>query len=355
MKTFLDHASRARAGVRSVRKTALCLAFALVFVAGAFAQTPGIERTVLGGKAVVMVADLVFAFPGARSTVVAVAGTDQGLGSFLGAIEPKYSEAVALDRNAGAEVYAAQKPDLVILKGSMRKSLGAALASLGIRALYLDLETPEDYRRDIEAIGREFGAEARAAELSAYYRGVLERVAAGSAKNAKAPGVLVVRQSAASAGSFEVPPKSWMQTTVARLAGGRPVWLDANPGDGWGRIGFEQIAAWNPEYLVVIDYRDDVGSAVAALRADPRFSRLACAAPGRMLGFPQDWYSWDQPDTRWGLGLLWFAKVLRPAEFADLDVVAEARSFYRLFYGFDDARFDAVVKPRLKGDYAPRK
>ncbi len=300
-----------------------------------------------------MVADLAYAFPEARAAVAAVAGSDQGLGSFLVNVDPGYLSKPALDRTAGAESYAALKPDLVILKSSMRKSLGAQLDALALRSLYLDLETPDDYYRDIAALGAAFGAGGRAAELSAYYRNVVEKARANAAAGKK-PRVLVLQASLASGEAFDVPPKAWMQSVLVGLAGGEAVWLDANPGEGWGRVGFEQIAAWNPDLLVVINYRDRVDATVAALRKDPRFASLACGASGRILGFPQDWYSWDQPDTRWGLGLLWLAKAIRPSEFASLDILAEARAFYRLFYGFDSGAFDAQVAPRLKGDYAAK-
>jgi iron complex transport system substrate-binding protein len=322
------------------------------------AQTqPALLRSsVLGGKAVVMVADLVYAFPEARPTVLGVAGTDQGLGSFLQTVDPGFSAKPVLDRSAGAEVYATLKPDLVILKSSMKKSLGSQLEALGLHSLYLNLETPEDYYRDIAALGTAFGATKRAEELSAYYRGIIARTQSKTGVGSqKAPRVLVVQASLLSGEAFDVPPKTWMQSILVGLAGGEPAWFGANPGEGWGRIGFEQIAAWNPDVLLVIDYREGVDATVAALRKDPRFAALACSRNGRILGFPQDWYSWDQPDTRWSLGLLWMAKVLRPSEFAELDLVSEARSFYRLFYGFDPATFDRMVAPRLKGDYAPAK
>ena len=317
----------------------------------------GIPRTsVLGGKAVVMVADLVYAFPEARPTVLGVAGTDQGLGSFLQIVDPGFSAKPVLDRSAGAEVYAAIKPDLVILKASMKKSLGSQLEALGLHALYLNLETPADYYQDIAALGATFGAVKRAEELSGYYRGIVARTQSKTGVGSeKAPRVLVLQASLSSGDAFDVPPKTWMQSILVGLAGGEPVWFDANPGEGWGRIGFEQIAAWNPDILLVIDYRKGVDATVAALKKDPRFAALACGRSGRILGFPQDWYSWDQPDTRWGLGLLWLAKVLRPSEYTDLDLVSEARIFYRLFYGFDAATFDRMVAPRLKGDYAPGK
>ncbi|TFG82970.1 MAG: hypothetical protein E4H20_06565, partial [Spirochaetales bacterium] len=81
-------------------------------------------RVILGGRAVVMVADVVFAFPAARGSVVSVAGTDQGLGSFLEVVDTGFLDKPALDKSAGAEAYAALRPDLVIVKSSMKASLG---------------------------------------------------------------------------------------------------------------------------------------------------------------------------------------------------------------------------------------
>lgn len=336
----------------------VALAIAPVGAQGAAAAAaPGpVRGTVVGGKAVVMVADLVYAFPEARSTVLAVAGTDQGLGSFLQTVDPRFPSLPVLDRSAGAEAFASLKPDLAILKSSMKKTIGAQVAALGINALYLDLETPEDYYRDIAALGAAYGARARAGQLAGYYRGIVAKVAEGVAASGAAgsarPKVLIVQATLAGGDAFEVPPRAWMQSIMAGMAGGEPVWFGANPGEGWGRVGFEQIAAWNPDLIAVINYRSEAQAIAARLRADPRFSALAAGRSGRIYAFPQDWYSWDQPDTRWGLGLLWLSKVLHPEAFAKVDLVAEAREFYHLFYGFDDARFDRAVLPRLKGDHA---
>jgi iron complex transport system substrate-binding protein len=353
MAAMSNNKKNAGSRIRGPLARAVCagLAFLSIGYASHAQALPG--RIVLGGKAVVMVADIVYAFPEARRSVLAVAGTDQGLGSFLGTVDPAFASRPALDRNAGAEVYAGLKPDLVILKSSMKKSLGSQLEALGLKSLYLGLETPQDYLADIGALGKAFGAEKRAAELQAYYDGVLERAKAGNAAGAKAPRVLVVQASLSKGDAFDVPPRSWMQSILVELAGGAPVWYGANPGEGWGRVGFEQIAAWDPDILIVIDYREGVDATTAALRKDPRFAALECGKNGRILGFPQDWYSWDQPDSRWGLGLLWLAKGMHPDQFAKLDLVAEARAFYGQFYGLDASAFDRNVLPRLKGDYAP--
>ena len=140
--------------------------FFLAFAVSAFAQ----NRLVLGGRAVIMVADAVYLFPGAGEKVIAIAGADQGLGSFLSVIDPGYINKPVLDRNAGVEAYAALKPDTIILKSTMKKSLGPNLDALGLRQLYVDLETPEDYYRDLRRLGSFLGAQGRGEEIVGYYQ-----------------------------------------------------------------------------------------------------------------------------------------------------------------------------------------
>lgn len=308
-------------------------------------------RIVLGGKAVVMVADAAYAFPQAKDRVVAIAGVDQGLGAFLAAIDPGFPAKPALDRAAGAEAYAAQRPDLVVLKSAMRKSLGPSLDALGIKQLYLDLETPEDYLKDIASLGEAFGDPGRAAAVIDYYRSALAAVAAkvDSLPAAERPRVLVLQ--AGAAGGYELPPASWMQTILAERAGGTAVWKGANPGSGWAKVGLEQIAAWNPEAVFVVSYREPSTAVAARLAADPALASVAAVRSGRIFGFPQDFYSWDQPDTRWVLGLEWMAKKLHPERFAGLSIMAETQRFFAFMYGMDATRFSGLVAPRLAGDH----
>lgn len=299
-----------------------------------------------------MVADALYAFPAARPAVVAIAGTDQGLGAFLEAVDPGFLAKPSLDRTAGAEAYAALSPDLVIVKSSMKSSLGVGLASLGIPALYLNLESPEDYYAEMGLLGSAFKSEARAAELVRYYKEIVGRAeeAARAAQRAgiEPPRVLVMQ---AGAGSYQVPPDTWMQTRLVELAGGKPVWKGSNPGSGWATVGPEQILAWNPDLVLLISYKEDSKALAESFKADKRFASMAAARTGAVRGYAQDFYSWDQPDTRWGLGLLWLSKTLYPALSASLSIDAEARRFFKLFYQLDDARFDAIIKPRLSGNW----
>ena len=320
---------------------------ALALASAAGAQAP--SRVVMGGKAVTMVADAVYMFPSARPHVVAVGGTDQGLGVFLETVAPGFSALPSFPRQAGVEVYASHRPDLVILKSSLKKSVGAGLEALGIKTLYLSLETPEDYYAELALLGRTFGDEKRAAELVAYYKGVVSEAARASASaigSGGKPRVLLVQ---ASGDGFEVPPDGWIQTTLVELAGGQPVWKGSNPGGGWAKVGPEQIAAWNPDVLLVVSYKEPATEVASRMAADPRFSGLKAAKAGRVLGFAQDFLSWDQPDARWGLGLLWLTDALHPGSMPGYRAESSARRFYALAYGFDDAAYDAQIAPRLRG------
>jgi len=331
--------------LRAVFAIAAFATLALHPVAGQSAPS----RIVMAGRASIMVADALYAFPSARTRVLGVAGADQGLGYFLGALDPAWAALPPLDRAASAETIAALKPDLVVLKTAMKASLGPQLDAIGLKQLYLNLETPEDYAKDLATLGAALGEEARAGELAAFYSGRVADVAKRVAGRAK-PRVLLVQASAGS-GVWEAPPAAWMQTAMTRLAGGEPVWTKAALGSGWTRLGAEEIAAMNPEVVVVVGYRDDASGLSAAFAKDPRFAATTAVRTGRVLAMPQDFYSWDQPDTRWILGLQWLARALHPDAFAGAPLESEVRGFFLTFYGIDRAKFDALLAPRLKGDH----
>jgi len=326
----------------------LLTAFFLVAVLGAFGQ----QRIVLGGRAVPMLADAVYLFPKAGSRVVAFASSDQGLGIFMSAIDPGFKSKARFDKSAGAEVYASFKPDLVILKSMMKNQLKAPLDALGIPQLYLNLETPEQYYEDIATLGKVLGNETRASEVVSWFASHEARIVSRTSKiePAKRPKVLIMQLAASGESVWQVPPDSWMQTIMAERAGGQAVWKGANPGSGWATVSIEQIAAWNPDFVFIINYSGNSSGAAEAFKKDPRLSALKAVRNGTVYGFPLDFYSWDQPDTRWILGFTWLAKRVHPELFGDISVARMTREFFNFMYGFDDAMFRAVIQPKIAGD-----
>jgi len=308
------------------------------------------QRIVITGRALFMIADAAYLFPGAAERIVGLGDASQGSRNFIQLIDPNYAQKQTLDRDAGAEQIAALQPDLVLLKSYLAESVGAPIEALGIPVVYIDFETPEQYVRDLAILGKVFGDEARAAEVIAFYQSKVEAITQ-AVQDAARPRVLMLYYNDRDGNvAFNVPPLSWMQTQMVQMAGGQPVWADANPGRGWTQVTLEQIAAWDADQIFMISYFKNPGEVVSDLKADPNWQAIRAVKEGRLYAFPGDLYSWDQPDPRWLLGLTWLAGKLHPDLFPDLDITAAAKEFYATLYGLDAAFVEQHILPTFTGD-----
>lgn len=308
------------------------------------------ERIVLAGKALFMIADAIYTFPEAGKKINALGSTAQGSGNFIPMIDPTFKDKTSLGENTGAEEIAAAKPDCVIMKSTNATSLGAPVEALGIPVVYVDFENPDQYQRDLKILGQVLQNPDRAAKVAAYYQGKVGEVTKtlSSLKDDQKPKTLIIYYSEKDgAVSFNVPPMGWMQTIIVKTAGGTPVWEDANPAKGWTKISLEQVAAWNPEYIFVVAYFNPVDEVVTRLKADTQWQSLKAVKEDKVIAFATDVYSWDQPDTRWIMGMEWVASRLHPDLFKQFDITNTAKGFYKELYGMDDAAFTKDIAPLL--------
>jgi iron complex transport system substrate-binding protein len=109
----------------------------------------------------------------------------------------------------------------------------------------------------------------------------------------------------------------------------------------------EQLSAWNPGWVFVVSYRTPAAQAAGRIMAEGLLK-------GAVRGFPADYSSWDQADSRWILGLEWLAATMHPDRFAGFDMSAEVIRFYHELYGIDAGVIRDAVLPRLKGLRAGR-
>jgi iron complex transport system substrate-binding protein len=307
------------------------------------------SRIVLAGRATIMLVDVIYLFPGVGERIVGVGRTNQGIGDFFPVLDDDPGAKRRLGRSAGAEEILAADPDLVILKSQMRSNLGTALENAGATVLYLDLETPEQYARDIRVLGDVLDQPERAEEIVSLFEERAEalREATGGLER---PEVLVLSYTrSGDEYSFRVSPESWIQTDQVRLAGGEPMRTDAATSPGWNQIEFEQIAAWDPAVIVLISYRTDAAEPKRRVLADELWAELQAVRNGRVYAMPSDYYSWGQPDTRWILGAAWMAYALHPAQFEE-PFEERIRAFFREFYGIGAQDYRVEIAPRLSGD-----
>jgi len=311
------------------------------------------QRIVAAGSATLMVADALYLFESAADRVVGITRISQARGNFLPSIDPGYGEKAVLERNVGPEQIAAVQPDLVIMKSFMRGTLGDGVERLGIPVVYVDLETPDQYQRDLTLIGEILQESARAELLTRYFSDAVGAVSARSAaldEQDRPRTLFIYANSTGGDIAFNVPPVAWIQTTLVQLAGGEPVWTDANLGGGWLTVGFEQIAAWNPEKIFLVSYRSDPDEIRRSLVSQDRWQALAAVSNDELHVFPVDFYSWDQPDTRWALGLQWLATKMHPARYDDIDMTQIVYRFFELAYRMDQSEIDTLILEPLWGD-----
>jgi iron complex transport system substrate-binding protein len=226
------------------------------------------------------------------------------------------------------------------------------LDTLQIPYIYVDFETPEQYTRDLQTLGQLFQNPERAEELSNFFMENVESVKTaltGLTEEEKPDTLLLYYNESDGAIAFNVAPVSWMQTTIVELAGGNPVWKDTPLDKGWTKVSLEQVAAWNPEVIVVTAYTLSIPEVVEKLKADPQWQELEAVKNGKLYGMAADIYSYDQPDTRWALGLEWLAAILHPDRFPNYDLTQSAQKFYQQLYNLDEASFQQNIAPLLTG------
>lgn len=310
-------------------------------------------RIISWGGGFSLVLDMLYMFPEAAGSVVAMGSGNQAGGNFQQLLDPDFEDKAVLEMQVNAETAASFNPTHIILKNYMRKAAGS-LEILDIPLLFINMESPQQYDEDLDRLGELFGNPSRAAELKSYFsreRLEVEQITAGLGENEK-PGVLFLYYSmSGGSASLMVPPAGWIQTRMVEWAGGRPVWLEAVTGRGWQTVSFEQIAEWNPETVFLVTYHSEPETAKNKLLSDPLWQMLDAGAAGRIFAFPADYLSWDQPDPRWILGLNWLGTKLHPELFPRERMAEKLYDFFSTAYGFSEARIDELIIPKITGDY----
>ncbi|NIV36881.1 MAG: ABC transporter substrate-binding protein, partial [Anaerolineae bacterium] len=172
----------------------------------------------VAGKSSLTIVDTLFLFPEAAERVAGLVVGRQKPGDFLQFVDPTFDEKSVLEVDAGPEQIAPLDPDVVILRSFMADKLGKSLEQIDIPVVYVDLETPEQYFRDLATLGKLFGNEDRAAEVQSFYRARLDSLDAAldGLEDGDKPRVLVVQHSEQGGEvALNVPSASWLQTIEA--------------------------------------------------------------------------------------------------------------------------------------------
>jgi iron complex transport system substrate-binding protein len=236
----------------------------------------------------------------------------------------------------------AAKPDLVLDFGSTTPtyvSLADRVQSqTGIPYVLIDgrfAATAESLKLAADVLGRQ----QRGAELAAYadktfalVDGVLARVSAD-----RRPRVYLARGPE----GLETGARGSINTEIIERVGATNVVESVGGRSNIATASMEQLVAWQPEIVITLDRAFFEG-----VKSKPGWDQVPAVKEGRVFLAPSLPWGWVDapPSLNRLIGLRWLLQTFYPAE-ARLDLRADTRDFYGLFYGVtpSDAQLDRLL------------
>lgn len=219
---------------------------------------------------------------------------------------------------------AALEPDLVILPLKLQESADT-LEELGITALVVNPEDQELLNETISLVGACTNTQSRAQALLDFTAEQEERLSAALA-GAEAPVVYL----AGNSDFLSTAGDAMYQSAMIQMAGGANAAAEITD-TYWAEVSYEQILAWNPDYIVLAS---DASYTVEDVLADPNLAGCTAVENGNVIQIPGDAEAWDSPVPGGILGAVWLSSVLHPQECPETDSEAVIHEFYETFYGF---------------------
>lgn len=241
-------------------------------------------------------------------------------------------------KNFNKEEVLAAAPQVIIDVGERKASIAEDMdrmqEALGIPVIFIEARldnTDEAYR----TLGKILGREAEGNALADYCHSAYARSAELSARIKDKPRLLYV---GGASGNMAVAKGSFHAQVIDLIADNAAV-TNAPSEGSMTQVSMEQILTWNPQVLLL------------AAESAPDFSALPWRAlraveSGHVLRVPAAPYDWmgRPPSVNRFMGLAWLTSRLYPEE-SGIDLHAEMRTYYRLFYHYelDDAACDTLL------------
>jgi iron complex transport system substrate-binding protein len=236
-------------------------------------------------------------------------------------------------------------PDVTFISGMTGQSEGevAKLQKSNIPYIVIDFRTIKEQQAAIELIGTVVGAADKAARYNAYYQACIERVQ-GKVKNIPDAQRIKVYHSVNEA--TRTGELNSLSADCLRVAGADNVALskDHQPtADNKYNASIEQIVLWDPDIILVNE-----AATQDVFLQNKQWSGLKAVQERKVYLLPSGVSRWGHPGAlETPLAVLWTAKTLYPALFAEIDMVAETKQFYQEF--FDYKLTDAEIEKILSG------
>lgn len=220
---------------------------------------------------------------------------------------------------------AALEPDLIILPVRLQ-SVIPSLEELGFTVIAVNPEDKALLEEAVTLLGTATNTAARAEELLAFHDKQLEPLTEALDGKDFAPSVYLASNSAllSTAGS------QMYQNSLIEQAGGSNAAADISE-DYWADISYEQLLAWNPEYIILAA---DAEYTVESVLQDENLRDCNAVKNGNVYQSPNAIEAWDSPVPSSILGSMWLASVIHSDSYPADNWKQAAVDYYETFYGF---------------------
>lgn len=253
---------------------------------------------------------------------------------------PAIGSQAGMGRELNLEEVASRRPDLVIAWLGHFMEIDKAersFARIGAPVIFLKLDTLEDYSKAFVFLGELLGREQKASEFARYIDGALARVREATASIPPEQRIRVYYAETADGLATDCD-KGFHAEAIALAAGDNVYHCTQSTHFGQDKIGLEQIVALRPQIIVA----QHKGFGEMAM-TNSQWRNVEAVKQGRIVFVPHAPFNWiDRPPSYMrALGVQWLAHLFYPERYP-LDLVAETKSFYRLFLGVEPSDADVA-------------
>ena len=234
--------------------------------------------------------------------------------------------AADLDVEALASTNAQLVIDMGYTKTGYEEELATTQELTGITCVFIEAEL-DNYGEAIRKLGQLLGREEKAEELATWCEEVYDRALdiMEQVGDNKVNGIYALGD-----GGLNVIAESQSQAEVINLVFNNLAVIENASGKGSGNpVNMEQIALWNPDFVIF-----GAGSIYDTVAEDAAWSQISAIANGKYVESPESPHNWTvaPPACQRYLALLWLPSILYP-EYCDYDLQEEVTEYYELFYG----------------------
>ena len=229
------------------------------------------------------------------------------------------------------------KPDVVFYRVETAAHAGqlalTGIPAVGFSTALSGFDTIKTFESWVHLLGEVLQQEDRASGIVEYGRRTYDEIqdALNGVKGLKRPRALILfnygEGSIKTSGS-NFYGQYWLESTGAINV--------ASELSGVADINMEQVYAWDPDIIYITNFSRHMPEDLYE-NAIPGhdWSTVRAVRERKVYKFPLGMYRWYPPASDTPLVLKWLAKKNQPELFADVDMDAEVRAYYKRFYNLD--------------------